>query len=161
MTEKHGQNEVEIETCKECPPKSENEKTNNSAYFAVLAFMALVGLSVAYTFIIATAPSDILQPNTKGTPPVADAVQNVEVKLQGFRYTPDPIQVKAGTPIRLTITRMDEEGCGNSVVFYSLGKSAALPKGQPVTFDLPAMQSGSQLDFGCSMRMVTGRIVAL
>ncbi len=148
----------EIDACKDCPPETAAPKNNNGMYFAVIAFMALVGLSVAYTFII-SGPSDVLQPVGGGSPAVADA-QAVQIKLEGFRYSPDPVQVKAGQPIKFTVTRTDEEGCGNSISFYSLGKSANLPKGQPVTFDLPAMQSGQQLDFGCSMRMVTGKIVA-
>lgn len=133
-------------------------KENNGMYFAVLAFMALVGLSVAYTFVI-SGPSDVLEPVGPGATAAIQA-QQVDVKLQNFRYSPDPVQVKAGQPIRLTMTRVDEEGCANSVVFYSLGKSAALPKGQPVTFDLPAMQAGQTLDFGCPMRMAVGKIVA-
>ncbi|MBI2444876.1 cupredoxin domain-containing protein [Candidatus Micrarchaeota archaeon] len=154
MTENMQQDQPEA--CKDCPPEGKAKKTNNSMYFAVIAFMALVGLSVAYTFII-SGPSDVLQPAAK-TPGI-DA-QAVSVKLEGFRYSPDPVQVKAGTPIKFTVTRTDEEGCGNAISFYSLGKSAALPKGQAVTFDLPAMQAGQTLDFGCSMRMVTGQIVA-
>ena len=147
---------AEAPTCHDpaIPPKADS---NNGMYFAVLAFMALVGLSVGYTFII-SGPSDVLQP--VGTATAVPDAQTVDVKLQGFKYSPDPVQVKAGAPIRLTMTRLDEEGCANSVVFYSLGKSAALPKGQPVTFDLPAMQSGQTLDFGCPMRMAVGKIVA-
>jgi|GEM_PF-4056948 len=144
------------EPCKDCPPQAAAPKNDGTMYFAVIAFMALVGLSVGYMFII-SGPSDVLQPS--GNAPAADA-QAVQIKLEGFRYSPDPVQVKAGAPIKFTVTRTDEEGCGNAISFYSLGKSAALPKGQPVTFDLPAMQAGQVLDFGCSMRMVTGKIVA-
>lgn len=153
----HAEKKTDAPSCHDSTPPASTQ--NNGMYFAVLAFMALVGLSVAYTFII-SGPSDVLQPVGLGATAQPDA-QEVSVKLQNFRYNPDPVQVKAGQPIRFTVTRTDEEGCANSVVFYSLGKSAALPKGQPVTFDLPAMQSGQQLDFGCPMRMAVGKIVAV
>lgn len=130
---------------------------SDSLFFGAMAFFGLIGLSVGYMFVIQTGV-----PASFGTPNVQPNVgaQEVSVSLQNFQYGPNPLKVKAGQAIRFTVTRQDEEGCGNSLQFYGTKIGKYLPLRQPVTFDLPALSPGQKYDFGCSMRMVTGQIVA-
>lgn len=147
--------------CKDCPTQPPATKSDNAMYFGVLAFMVLVGLTASYAFYLNGAQNTALEPGPlPGSGGTQDA-QDAEIRLESFRYQPKVLQVQAGKPIRLTMTRLDEAGCANYVVFYDLGKSAPLPKGQPVVFDLPSMQKGQTLEYGCSMRMAVGRITAI
>ncbi len=130
---------------------------SDSLFFGAVAFFGLIGLTVGYMFVIQSGV-----PESQGTPGVepAQGAQEVSVNLENFRYGPNPLKVKAGQAIRFTVTRQDEEGCGNSLQFYGTKIGKYLPLKQPVTFELPALSSGQKYDFGCSMRMVTGQIVA-
>ncbi|MBI4361320.1 cupredoxin domain-containing protein [Candidatus Micrarchaeota archaeon] len=161
MTDSSSQSQDDA-ACKDCPPQPPAAKSDNAMYFGVLAFLVLVGLTASYAFYLNgaqnTAPQPGLLPGVGGGTPDA---QDAEIRLESFRYQPNVLQVQSGKPIHLTMTRVDEAGCANSVVFYSLGKSAPLPKGQPVAFDLPSMQKGQTLEYGCSMRMAVGKIVAV
>ena len=58
-----------------------------------------------------------------------------------------------------TNTRTTDEGCGQELVFPSLGIKKALPLNQPIAIDVTMPASG-KLAFTCGMDMMRGTIVA-
>jgi plastocyanin domain-containing protein len=69
------------------------------------------------------------------------------------------VSAPAGQPVRLTITRTSDEGCGQQIVFPSLNVRRDLPLNRAVVVDL-AMPASGNIAFTCGMDMLRGSIVA-
>lgn len=80
----------------------------------------------------------------------------VTVSKEGF--DPKAIEVKAGRPVTLAFIRIDQENCGNEVVFPSLNLKKELPLGKVVTVDIPAEKPG-EFSFACGMDMLKGIVM--
>jgi plastocyanin domain-containing protein len=89
----------------------------------------------------------------------ADGRQVIAVKVGADGYHPSEARAKAGTPVRLTLTRTTDDGCGQEIVIPSLKVKRELPLNQPVSFDLTMPASGA-VTFACGMDMYRGSIVA-
>jgi len=83
--------------------------------------------------------------------------QEIMVLVKGG-YTPDVIQLRAGTPARLTFRREESSSCTEMVVFPDFDRAAQLPEGQTVPVDLEPAEPG-EYQFSCQMGMVRGRLV--
>ena len=83
--------------------------------------------------------------------------QEIMVLVKGG-YTPDVIQLRAGTPARLTFRREESSSCTEMVVFPDFDRAAQLPEGQTVPVDLDPAEPG-EYRFSCQMGMVRGRLV--
>ena len=83
--------------------------------------------------------------------------QELMVLVKGG-YTPDVIQLRAGTPSRLNFRREESAACTEMVVFPDFDRAAQLPEGETVTIDLPPKEPG-EYQFSCQMGMVRGRLV--
>ena len=83
--------------------------------------------------------------------------QELMVLVKGG-YTPDVIQLRAGTPARLIFRREESSACTEMVVFPDFDRSAQLPEGETVPVDLLPDQPG-EYQFSCQMGMVRGRLV--
>jgi plastocyanin domain-containing protein len=97
----------------------------------------------------------------KGTPAkqTADGRQLITVTVDADGYHPAESHAKAGQPVRLTVTRTTDEGCGQELVIPSLNVKRDLPLKQPVSFDITMPATGT-LKFACGMDMYRGSIVA-
>ena len=73
-------------------------------------------------------------------------------------YTPDVVQVKAGTPLRLNFRREESSACTEMVVFPDFDKAAQLPEGETVAVDFVPEAPG-EYEFSCQMGMVRGLLV--
>jgi len=73
-------------------------------------------------------------------------------------YHPSRLEVAAGEPITLELTREDRSGCTREIVFPTLGITRLLPTGSQVKVELPASAEGV-IPFHCGMDMVRGEIV--
>lgn len=91
--------------------------------------------------------------------PGPSGATSLDVKVDGSGYHPERISAPPGKPVRLTITRTSDEGCGQQIVFPSLDIRRDLPLNRPVAIDFPMPASGS-VDFTCGMDMLKGSIVA-
>lgn len=80
----------------------------------------------------------------------------ITVSKEGF--TPKAIEIKAGRPVMLAFIRIDQENCGNEVVFPSLNIKKELPLGKVVTVDIPAEKPG-EFNFACGMDMLKGIVM--
>ena len=89
----------------------------------------------------------------------ATGTADLQLTVDGTGYHPSSISAPAGKPVRLTITRTSDEGCGQQIVFPSLNIRRDLPLNQAVTVEFTMPASGS-VAFTCGMDMMRGSIVA-
>ncbi len=80
----------------------------------------------------------------------------IVVSKDGF--TPQEITFQKGQPLKLAFVRIDEENCGNEIVFKDLNIKKKLPVGEVVTVDIPTEKSG-EINFTCGMDMLKGKII--
>lgn len=79
----------------------------------------------------------------------------VKIKVQGG-YKPDVIKLSKNKPVKLLITRTDENSCLEEIVFPDYKIKKFLPLNQEVAITLnPPHKSG---DFHCGMSMYFGKI---
>ena len=83
--------------------------------------------------------------------------QELMVLVKGG-YTPEVIQLRAGTPVRLNFRREESAACTEMVVFPDFDRAAQLPEGETVPVDFVPEQAG-EYEFSCQMGMVRGRLV--
>ena len=87
------------------------------------------------------------------------AATPLSVTVDGTGYHPSTVSAPAGQPVRLTITRTSDDGCGQQIVFPTLNIRRDLPLKKAVTVDFSMPASGS-VAFTCGMEMLRGSIVA-
>ena len=104
-------------------------------------FVVRVGEAVTQAKATVTIPADALR---------------LQVGASGF--APASLQIAAGKPVKLAITREAESNCASKIVFPSLGIRRDLPLGATIVIDLPALPAG-ELRFTCGMGMYKGALV--
>lgn len=87
---------------------------------------------------------------------IPDGAYKVVVSKDGF--APEEISYKKGQPLKFAFVRIDEQNCGDEVVFKDLNIRKKLPVGEVVTVDVPTDKSG-EINFACGMDMFKGKIV--
>jgi plastocyanin domain-containing protein len=113
----------------------------------------------------ATATAQGTQPTTTDHSARATAASAVpgsadlQLTVDGTGYHPSSISAPPGKPVRLTIKRTSDEGCGQQIVFPSLNIRRDLPLNQAITVEFTMPLSGS-VAFTCGMDMLRGSIVA-
>lgn len=73
-------------------------------------------------------------------------------------YTPDLIDVEAGTPVRLLFDRQETGECTSHVVFPDFRIDTLLPAHETTPVEFTPTEAGSYR-FACGMNMVTGTLV--
>jgi plastocyanin domain-containing protein len=84
---------------------------------------------------------------------------DIEITVDGG-YSPNRIEVRAGTHVRLHFTRHEYSGCTREVVFPTLGLREELPPHETVIIDLGVLPAGEHA-FHCGMNMIHGVVVVL
>jgi len=84
--------------------------------------------------------------------------KTVRISVSKNGFSPSSIDVEEGFPVTLIFTRRNKQGCGDKVVFPSLGVTKNLPVGKRVTVKFTPEQTGS-IAFTCGMGMYKGNIV--
>ncbi len=86
----------------------------------------------------------------------ASGTQEALITAGAGGYSPQRIQLQAGSPARLRFTGDGSSGCALALIFedrqYILSPDAETP------IELPAMKAGQRIDYTCSMGMFGGRI---
>ena len=85
--------------------------------------------------------------------------KTVRISVTKKGFSSSSISAEVGSPLTLIFTRRSREGCGNMVVFPSLGITKNLPVGKAVTVKFTPRQEGT-ISFTCGMGMYKGSIVA-
>jgi YHS domain-containing protein len=89
-------------------------------------------------------------------PARAGGVQKQKVVIDGG-YTPASIPVKAGRPVQLTFVRQAGDGCGEELLFPTLGVKRTLKPGQQTVVSFTPRKSGV-VNFTCGMKMYRGQL---
>lgn len=104
----------------------------------------------------APAPAPTSAPTPTAPTAAADSAP-IAIQVDASGYHPGSVEVQAGRPVTLVFTRTSDEGCGQQLVFPSLGIRKDLPLGEavPVTFT----PTSGTVDFTCGMNMLRGSVV--
>ena len=73
-------------------------------------------------------------------------------------YSPDVIEVAAGTPVRLSFRREESAACTEMVVFPDFDRAVQLPEGETVPVEFTPETPG-EYGFSCQMGMTRGRLL--
>jgi plastocyanin domain-containing protein len=84
-------------------------------------------------------------------------VQKFTIVIDGG-YKPSSITAKVGKPLMLTFYRKETTGCGDKVVFKSLGITKSVASGHKVLVKFTPKKAGT-IKFTCGMGMYKGQIV--
>jgi RND family efflux transporter MFP subunit len=103
-----------------------------------------------------TAPAAAAQKKTAARS--IPGAQTASVAITEKGYEPARLELKAGTPAKVTFTRQTEATCGTEIVIpeYSIRKK--LPLDKPVTVEFTPKQNG-EFKFTCGMDMLRGKVV--
>lgn len=82
----------------------------------------------------------------------------VEVTVSSSGYDPSEVRAMAGHPLTMVFTRVDEEGCGDTLVIADADIERPLPLNEPVEVTFTPSEAG-ELRFSCGMDMYDGKIV--
>ncbi len=80
--------------------------------------------------------------------------QVVEMKVEGYTYTPSEFTIVKGIPVEWRIYNAGAAGCGQVISVPSLGITELLPKDATKIISFTPVSVG-QISFNCSMGMMT------
>ena len=86
----------------------------------------------------------------------ADGTQEARIVVGGGGYSPQRVQLRAGTPTRLVFASDGSGGCALSLIFQD--RMYVLPQTGETPIELLAMRAGERIDYACAMGMYGGRI---
>lgn len=88
--------------------------------------------------------------------PAAGGVVDVTVVVEGG-YTPSTIEVPAGSRVRMTLDRREDNPCTDDIVIPDFGIRRALPAHARTSIEFTATAGRHQ--FSCGMGMLHGAII--
>lgn len=123
--------------------------------------MAPLDWAIALTAIALIAFVNWFFLGKKGTPVVAVAAQpggvvDVTVVVEGG-YTPSTIEVPAGSRVRMTLDRREDNPCSDELVIPDFGVRQSLPAFAKTVMEFTA--TAGRHEFSCGMGMLHGAIV--
>lgn len=81
------------------------------------------------------------------------------VNVENYGYSPNEVHAKAGVPVTLKLITNDVRSCSRAFTIPSLGVQQILDQTGQTVIEIPAQQSGTQINFSCSMGMYGGTII--
>ena len=88
----------------------------------------------------------------------ANSGNRIAIAVTDSGFVPASIEVPAGKPIMLVVTRKTEATCAKQIVFEREGIRKDLPLNQAVEVTVPPSQKG-EITYSCDMGMISGKIV--
>jgi cytochrome c oxidase subunit II len=85
--------------------------------------------------------------STQQTQPAGASAQEIQVTAKKYEFSPDPIRVKKGEPVKLVVTATDHDHGFKLEAFHIDQK---LKKGEPTTIEFTPDKAGS-FPFKCSV----------
>lgn len=85
---------------------------------------------------------------------------NYTIQVLNTSYSPEVLTIAAGQASQITFNSENVFSCSLAIVIPGLGINITLKPTDSQTIELPALNSGDQLPYSCSMGMFTGLIVA-
>jgi len=92
--------------------------------------------------------------NSSVTVPIVNGKQVVEMKVDGYEYSPSQFTVLQGVPVEWRIDGTNAAGCGQVLSVPSLGTNELLPKENVKIITFTPKDTGD-IPFNCSMGMMT------
>lgn len=86
-----------------------------------------------------------------------NGIRTVEVTVTSKGFEPANVQVKAGHPVRLVVTRRTDKTCAKEIIMDDLGIHQPLPLDTPVTVEFTPSESGT-LRYACAMDHISGLV---
>lgn len=86
----------------------------------------------------------------------ADGTQEARITVGAGGYSPQRVQLRAGTPARLVFASDNSAGCALALILQ--GQQYVLPQNAETPIELPAMRAGDRIDYTCAMGMYGGTI---
>lgn len=83
--------------------------------------------------------------------------QVIEISVTENGFEPNQIDVKAGVPVVLKVTRKTDATCATEVQIPSKKIKKDLPLNKPVTFEIGKLDKGD-LPYACGMNMLKGTL---
>ena len=83
----------------------------------------------------------------------------ITINAKNAGYSPSQLIAPAGQAIELSLVTDNTRSCSRAFEIPSLGYSVLLPQTGTETVEIPPQESGTQMNFTCSMGMYTGVIV--
>ncbi|MFP4130982.1 cupredoxin domain-containing protein [Thiohalospira sp.] len=83
----------------------------------------------------------------------------VAITMADGAFEPAVVEVAAGRPVTLRVTRRDPAPHAAQVLFPDLDRVFDLPLDEPRSISLPSLEPGNY-EFTCQMRLYVGRLVA-
>lgn len=84
--------------------------------------------------------------------------RTVQLTVTEAGFEPSPINVKAGEPLKLIVTRKTDKTCATELVMNEYKISQKLPLNQPVEIAFTPTKAG-ELKYGCAMGMMIGGVL--
>jgi plastocyanin domain-containing protein len=91
-------------------------------------------------------------------PKVATNTLSMVITDKGFE--PRDLTVKAGEPVKLTITRKTNSTCATEIVIDEYKVNTKLPLDTPVTVSFTPTKTGT-LKYGCAMQKMIGGVITV
>jgi sulfite exporter TauE/SafE len=118
----------------------------------------LIGSPVSFSRIASAVSGPSSSSSTYAI--AADGVAEVPLVIEDVRFTPQSIEVPAGTPVRLIVDRREDNACSAQLAVPQAGVLVDLAPFSTTTVDLPPMPEGTYT-LTCGMGMMSGEIRAV
>jgi len=117
--------------------------------------LALVGINgSALSNIFQESGANIAQASDGNLPPIENGKQIVNMKVEGYTYSPNRFTVRQGVPVEWRIDGKAAQGCGRVLVMPSLGITEFMPSDSIKTVTFTPKDVGTY-SFNCTMGMMT------
>jgi plastocyanin domain-containing protein len=84
--------------------------------------------------------------------------RKIAVVVTSNGFEPSTINVRAGQPLRLVITREVDRTCATDIVIEDYGIKKALPLNKPVEVRFTPKKTGT-IRYACAMGMIAGSLI--
>ncbi len=94
----------------------------------------------------------------KGTATTPGADGRIAIAVTEDGFVPATVEVHAGEPVTLVVTRKTDKTCATELVMPAMGIDQKLPLNQPVEISFTPGKAET-LDYACAMDMIKGHVV--
>lgn len=123
----------------------------------VLAAAMAAGCGGSSTETATTGDTPGTHDATGGAAATSDASNRVAIEVTDEGFVPAVVNVRAGQPVTLVVTRKTEKTCATELVMKEHNINQPLPLNQPVEITFTPAQSGD-LPYACAMDMIKGTV---
>ena len=111
-----------------------------------------------YTLLVSLLAAFLITACGTDAPDASADEQVVEIEVTNQGYAPDQIELTAGVPTRLIVTRTGDSACASQLQIPDMDiEPTDLPKDESVEFAFTPTEEGTYA-FTCGMDMLTGTL---